>query len=716
MGIPLSLSEVPAATPSAQYIATAGQTVFPYPFPITQDSDLVVVVNGVTQSVDVGYSLSGQGNALGGFVTFGTGLAGGSVVTVYRDIIIERVTQIAQNSGFSSVAFNAEFNNIYLILQQLANQLAFSLQIPFSNSPAPITTLQPGTYANSILSFDANGNPQPALFTPDGVLTASATAALLAGYTAAPSGPDKVLTSAEITAGVTPVNYGWDEGDIRRYGASTVAGDNSAAINNALLVSASGGNAAFIPGGTWVITSTLNATGGCSMYGVGQASRLAPTSCDGITFATQGTYEGSRFFRDFEINAVTGTANNGIICDFSAASGNRITQVTFARLTIQNFMQGVYAHGMWNCVFEDCWLYNNYQGYWMFGQNIQCTIRGGFCQKGSLTGAGTQIGLNVTTNTPTNNESTQSLKVQGWGVYAYAININLALSLYVMIEHCDISVATTTGINLVSCASGTIIRDCWIQTNFAGPTTGIAMPALGAAIKDAVVIEGCTIICNIADAGSIGINVGNNHNAVTITKNTIGTVTQPWAQALVNNNCNFMSAKYNVLYASSSTCISIHSSATGVEIGPNTLLNGQMVFTTPGTTPPQFSYYGTGSYVLNLSGISGATATITWFANGRSVRHTILTGGAVGAASGGAATLVSTGNTSLNGQDIPYTLWPTTTRGGIVRVEDNSTNVVGFFGLTNAGVFTLFSGLVSPGNFNAAGSRGLVDGFTTDYA
>jgi hypothetical protein len=99
-----------------QYVATGGQTVFPYPFPITQDPDLVVVPNGVPLNTDSGYTLSGQGNATGGNVTVTLGRTAGDIITLYRDIEIQRISQIAQNSGFSPTTFNAEFKNIYLIL------------------------------------------------------------------------------------------------------------------------------------------------------------------------------------------------------------------------------------------------------------------------------------------------------------------------------------------------------------------------------------------------------------------------------------------------------------------------------------------------------------------------------------------------------------------------------------------------------------------------
>lgn len=519
-------------------------------------------------------------------------------------------------------------------------------------------------------------------------------------------------TTVETNLSITPTKFIYAESDIRRYGATTVAADNSTAINTALRVSNGGGNAAFVPGGTWAITNPILLTGGSSIYGVGQASIIAPNGCDGLTFDNQGTYAGTRFVRDFQINSTNGTTNNGIICDFTAASGFRITQVTFSRLTIQNFKQGVFAHGMWNCNFDDCWGYNNYQGIWMYGQNIQCTIRYGFFQRQTagtpITGAGTQYGLNVTTDTlASSTESTQSLKVIGWGAYAWDVNVNLALSLYTMIEFCDLSVAKVTGVRIVSCAGGTTIRDCWIQTNYglvSAATTGIELPALGSTINDPVLIDNCTIICDLANVGSIGINVGNNHNSVRIMNCTIGEVTSPWAQALVNNNCNNMVAKFNTIYASS-VGISIHSSAVAVDLGPNIVLSGTQVFT--GATPLNFSYYGIGTYTLNPTNLSGATATVNWVANGRRVDHTLVTGSCTGTTGGAPALITSSG-------DIPPIIWPVTTRGGIMRVQNGGVHVIGFWGLTNAGVLTIFAD-VTGANFTAASNGGLLDNWGYTY-
>ncbi len=243
MTIPLPLNSVPALTPYAQYIMTAGQTVVPYPFPITQDADLVVVVDGVTYPNDVGYTVAGQGNATGGTITLATAQAAGVIVTVYRDIVIERLTQIAQNSGFSSVAFNAEFNNIYLILQQLSEKFAFVLQIPNSNNPAGVTTLTPGSYRNSYLYFDANGNPQPAQLTSSGPISFEILAPILG----------LIARDAETAAGVTNLitDYLRGFGDLQRYG---VAGDGITDDTAAL-------NAIF--GAAWASDVTFFCESGC---------------------------------------------------------------------------------------------------------------------------------------------------------------------------------------------------------------------------------------------------------------------------------------------------------------------------------------------------------------------------------------------------------------------------------------------------------------------
>ena len=252
MGIPANLSEVPDLTPYVQYVATMGQTVYPYPFPITQDSDLIVVINGITQATDATYSVSGVGNDTGGNVTLNAGSAANDIVTLYRDIPIERLTQIAQNSGFSSSAFNAEFDNIYLILQQLEAAIGFCLQVPNTNNPAPTTVLTPALYANKYQAYDAYGNPTPAVLTSSGTITSALVLSLLTQ-----AGVGQVIypkNAFETSASITPSNYAYSDLPIfqaERYGfVGDGATNNDAAFTNviALAVAAGGGILQLPPG------------------------------------------------------------------------------------------------------------------------------------------------------------------------------------------------------------------------------------------------------------------------------------------------------------------------------------------------------------------------------------------------------------------------------------------------------------------------------------
>jgi hypothetical protein len=139
-------------------------------------------------------------------------------------------------------------------------------------------------------------------------------------------------TPAETTAGVQPSNYSYPESDIRRYGALTSASDNHVAINTALLVSGSGGQAVYIPPGTWTITSSITFAANASMQGAGNASVIGANNCDGIQFASGSLVTGglATFLQNLQIkgtgtNAATASTYNGLLWNWSAT----ITAVTF---------------------------------------------------------------------------------------------------------------------------------------------------------------------------------------------------------------------------------------------------------------------------------------------------------------------------------------------------------------------------------------------------
>lgn len=301
MAVPLSLSDVPDITPYIQYVATSGQTVFPYPFPITQDSDLIAIVGGVTLATDAGYTLSGQGNDTGGNLTFAVGLTTGTVLTLFRDIPIERLTEIGQNSGFSSEGFNFEFNNIYLIMQQLEADINLSLRIPNTNNPAPTTELLPANYANKYLGFDANGNPTPVALTSSGAITQAILTALI-----------NPQTPAEAAVGVVPVQLVYSAGIVDRYAVNTVPGttDMSTAFSNCIAAN----QASTMLSAQYFTSATVTVTSGKGLFGTGL---INPSSASPLAF-------GSIVVGALSLAAVVQIGSGGAIG--SAAKGFGITR------------------------------------------------------------------------------------------------------------------------------------------------------------------------------------------------------------------------------------------------------------------------------------------------------------------------------------------------------------------------------------------------------
>jgi hypothetical protein len=332
MAVPLTLSSVPAQTPYIQYIASANQTVFPYPFEITQDSDLICLVNGVELMTDQGYTLSGQGTTVGGNLTFTLGQLAGTIVTLYRDITIARITQLAQNGTFFSSNFNNEFNRIYLIMQQLQESIGFSLQIPNTNAglAANQTTLTPANYAGKYLSFDANGNPIPATLTSSGTITQT-----LIGSTLFPQ------TIYESNAGVVPVNFFYPPGVIDRYGTNTTPGttDMLTAINNAILVSAAGGGDAFGFGTTYFHSAPITMKALATLRGSGK-----------FTTIFLGTDTGNGVATTSPINSATTVATVIRDCRFVNTNGSNtgggVVDVGGTEVTVYNVSVNGHAYGI----------------------------------------------------------------------------------------------------------------------------------------------------------------------------------------------------------------------------------------------------------------------------------------------------------------------------------------------------------------------------------
>jgi hypothetical protein len=158
-----------------RFVATAGQTVFPYDFPIYAATDLQVrrersgVITTLTYGAD--YSVTGVQNQTGGNVVLTAGATLNDIIVILSNMPSARTGQFVNGGDLSAAALEAEFNRNRILIQQNycdgRNALLFPPTDPTMQDLPPIALR-----ANRFLAFDQNGQPYAAVPTAGTVLDA----------------------------------------------------------------------------------------------------------------------------------------------------------------------------------------------------------------------------------------------------------------------------------------------------------------------------------------------------------------------------------------------------------------------------------------------------------------------------------------------------------------------------------------------------------------
>jgi len=451
-------------------------------------------------------------------------------------------------------------------------------------------------------------------------------------------------TAAEITSSVSPSMFYLEESDTRRYGALASAANNSTAINDALSVASNGGASAYSYAGTWLYTSALTAPLSASLSGEGQLTVLGPNGCDGLHFGIEGTYAGSRFFRDFQLNQqASGFVNNGLLVDFTAASLDKVTGDVFSNLSINGFAQAVSVRGLWSSVFRDCFLYNNYQGYLFDGQSVQILIESGLIQKGSATGSGTSYGVLAQADS---GEQAQQVVLLGTNIYSFDIGLAFGPVFYGIVADSSINFSKQYAIQIVGVNGGTTIENNFLQTdNGSFATAAVLMSDLGSTVWDKIKISNNECECNTANAGSIGLYIGTNYFGVTASDNTVGTQGLPWATGIKTGVAHNVQIKGNSI-AATVTALLLHSSSANAVIGPNTIQPGALQAATMTNSSANIgvtdsTQYAVGSYVQFDATENGFTVGVDYCV--LTSTGNVLTLGPLGGTA-----IAATGSTAVN--------------------------------------------------------------------
>jgi len=152
-----------AATTRDDYVATSGQTVFPYTFTALVDSDVDVLKNGIALTLGAGndYTISGIG-AGSGNVTLNVGATTGDKIAIYLDMPIARTTNYQNSGAFLALDVNGDMNKAYLAMQQITTDMQAAIRRPEAD-PATIGMELPvaADRAKKLLGFDSTGAVEP---------------------------------------------------------------------------------------------------------------------------------------------------------------------------------------------------------------------------------------------------------------------------------------------------------------------------------------------------------------------------------------------------------------------------------------------------------------------------------------------------------------------------------------------------------------------------
>ncbi|ANS05372.1 tail fiber protein [uncultured Mediterranean phage] len=163
-------------TPRVSYTASGSQTVFAIPFEFFNVAD-VKVYNGTTlltynasPSTTSQYSITGTASSsdeayefgAGGSITLGsTGASASDIITIIRDIAIERTSDFPSVGSFDITALNTQLDQIIAEIADRKQQSDRSIKLADTDSVvADLTLPVKATRASKVLAFDADGDPE----------------------------------------------------------------------------------------------------------------------------------------------------------------------------------------------------------------------------------------------------------------------------------------------------------------------------------------------------------------------------------------------------------------------------------------------------------------------------------------------------------------------------------------------------------------------------
>jgi len=111
-------------TPSKTHTANGATTTFAYDFLILDETDLQVLKDQVSATLNVDYTVTGVGNNAGGTVVFAVAPAAATEIVLRRNMQFVRANDYQQVGDFMAATVNKDFDRPVMMLQQLAEEIS----------------------------------------------------------------------------------------------------------------------------------------------------------------------------------------------------------------------------------------------------------------------------------------------------------------------------------------------------------------------------------------------------------------------------------------------------------------------------------------------------------------------------------------------------------------------------------------------------------------
>lgn len=273
------------------YSGDGSSTEFTVPFKFFANGDISVVLQSAagvdaTLTEGVHYTLTGAGSESGGEVVLSTAPVSGETLTVLLDPDLLQETDYVSNDPFPAESHERALDRLTQMAIRSRNLVTRSMRLPDGDSVVDLELPGAAARASKYIVFASDGSLEVAESLPSGTLSQSVIAQYLFPQTA-----------AEVSASVTPTNYAYSFGDLRRYGGvGDGVTDDSTAWQRALNV-----GKAFIPKGySFRIDTGATLSGSVHVVGEGPLSKLL---CDSYVLTL--TNGDTSTFEDFAVENIT---------------------------------------------------------------------------------------------------------------------------------------------------------------------------------------------------------------------------------------------------------------------------------------------------------------------------------------------------------------------------------------------------------------------------